>query len=49
MGTGGGHYECAAAARWLSATELKIPEEHRAVVHIFAAMAINANHYGATS
>ena len=26
----------------------KIPEEHRAVVHIFAAMAINANHYGAT-
>jgi len=26
----------------------KMPEEHRAVVHIFAAMAINANHYGAT-
>ena len=26
----------------------RIPEEHRAVVHIFAAMAINANHYGAT-
>lgn len=26
----------------------KIPEEHRAVVHIFAALAINANHYGAT-
>jgi hypothetical protein len=26
----------------------KIPEEHRAVVQIFAAMAINANHYGAT-
>ena len=26
----------------------KVPEEHRAVVHIFAAMAINANHYGAT-
>jgi hypothetical protein len=26
----------------------KIPEEHRAVVHILAAMAINANHYGAT-
>ena len=25
-----------------------IPEEHRAVVHIFAAMVINANHYGAT-
>jgi hypothetical protein len=25
-----------------------IPEEHRAVVHIFAAMIINANHYGAT-
>lgn len=27
----------------------KMPEEHRAVVHIFAAMAINANHHGATS
>jgi hypothetical protein len=27
----------------------KMPEEHRAVVHIFAAMAINTNHYGATS
>ena len=27
----------------------KIPEEHRAVVHIFAAMAIHANHHGATS
>ena len=26
----------------------KIPEEHRAVVHILAAMVINANHYGAT-
>ena len=26
----------------------KIPEEHRAVVRIFAAMAINANPYGAT-
>ena len=26
----------------------QLPEEHRAVVHIFAAMAINANHYGAT-
>jgi hypothetical protein len=26
----------------------KIPEEYRAVVHIFAALAINANHYGAT-
>lgn len=26
----------------------KMPEEHRAVVHIFAAMAINPNHYGAT-
>ena len=26
----------------------KIPEEHRAVVRIFAAMAINANQYGAT-
>lgn len=26
-----------------------IPEEHRAVVHILAAMVINANHYGATS
>jgi hypothetical protein len=26
----------------------KLPEEHRAVVHIFAAMAIHANHYGAT-
>lgn len=26
-----------------------IPEEHRAVVHIFAAMVINANHYGATT
>lgn len=25
-----------------------IPEEHRAVVHIFAAMAINAKHYGAS-
>ena len=25
-----------------------IPEEHRAVVHLFAAMIINANHYGAT-
>ena len=26
-----------------------IPDEHRAVVHILAAMVINANHYGATS
>ncbi len=25
-----------------------IPEEHRAVVHILAAMVINANYYGAT-
>lgn len=25
-----------------------LPEAHRAVVHIFAAMIINANHYGAT-
>jgi hypothetical protein len=25
-----------------------IPEEHRAVVHILAAMVINANHHGAT-
>ena len=25
-----------------------IPEEHRAVVHIFAAMIMNANRYGAT-
>jgi hypothetical protein len=25
-----------------------IPEEHRAVVHILAAMIINANHHGAT-
>ena len=25
-----------------------IPEEYRAVVHILAAMVINANHYGAT-
>jgi hypothetical protein len=25
-----------------------MPEEHRAVVHILAAMVINANHYGAT-
>jgi len=25
-----------------------IPEEHRAVVHIFAAIIVNANHYGAT-
>jgi hypothetical protein len=25
-----------------------IPEEHRAVVQIFAAMAINGNHHGAT-
>ena len=25
-----------------------IPAEHRAVVHILAAMVINANHYGAT-
>jgi hypothetical protein len=25
-----------------------IPEEHRAVVHILAAMVINANHYGET-
>jgi len=25
-----------------------IPQEHRAVVQIFAAMVINANHYGAT-
>jgi len=25
-----------------------IPEEHRAVVRILAAMVINANHYGAT-
>lgn len=25
-----------------------IPEEHRAVVHLFAAMILNANHYGAT-
>lgn len=28
-------------------TNWKIPEEHRAVVHIFAAMATNANPYGA--
>ena len=27
----------------------KIPEEHRTVVHILAAMAINANIYGATA
>jgi hypothetical protein len=27
---------------------LTIPEEHRAVVHILAAMVINANHYGET-
>ena len=26
----------------------KMPEEHNTVVHIFAAMAINSNHYGAT-
>ena len=26
-----------------------IPEEHRAVVHILAAMVVNANHHGATS
>lgn len=26
----------------------KVPEENRAVVHIFAAIAINANHHGAT-
>ena len=26
----------------------KMPEEHRTVVHILAAMAINANYYGAT-
>lgn len=25
-----------------------IAEEHRAVVHVFAAMIINTNHYGAT-
>jgi hypothetical protein len=25
-----------------------MPEEHRTVVHILAAMVINANHYGAT-
>lgn len=25
-----------------------IPDEHRAVVHILAAIVINANHYGAT-
>jgi hypothetical protein len=25
-----------------------IPEEHRTVVHLLAAMVINANHYGAT-
>ena len=25
-----------------------IPQEHRAVVHILAAMIVNANHYGAT-
>ena len=25
-----------------------VPEDHRAVVRIFAAMVINANHYGAT-
>jgi hypothetical protein len=29
-------------------SSLPIPEEHRAVVHIFAAMVINGNHYGAT-
>ena len=26
-----------------------IPDEHRAVVHILAAMVVNANHHGATS
>ena len=26
-----------------------MPQEHRAVVHIFAAMAINTKHYGTTS
>ena len=26
-----------------------IPEAHRAVVHILAAMVVNANHHGATS
>ena len=26
----------------------KMPEEHSAVVHIFAGLAINANHYGET-
>jgi hypothetical protein len=26
-----------------------IPEEQRAIVHILAAMVINANHYGATT
>ena len=29
-------------------SSLSIPEEHRAVVHIFAAMVINGNHYGST-
>ena len=29
-------------------SSLPIPEEHRAVVRIFAAMVINGNHYGAT-
>jgi hypothetical protein len=29
-------------------SNLPIPEEHRAVVHIFAAMVIDGNHHGAT-
>ena len=29
-------------------SNVTIPEEYRAVVHILAAMVINANHYGAT-
>ncbi len=29
-------------------SSLPIPEEHRTVVHVFAAMVINGNHYGAT-
>jgi hypothetical protein len=29
-------------------SSLPIPEEHRAIVHVFAAMVINGNHKGAT-
>ena len=49
MGAGDGHNECMAAAKRVSAIQLKAPEEYRTVIHIFAAMAIKTSHQGATS